>query len=95
MDIVHDYCDRWSGDISAVHIGDFPIYGTRLQSIHQRMTDWRPLRLHHALWYRPYRDSLTFYGFRFALFFGLLALAELGFSIHSGLTSAGKGQPLL
>src|SRR5438876_10189856 len=74
IDIIRDYRERWSGGISAVHISDFPIYGTRLQSIHQRMTDWRPLRPDHALRFRPYRDSLPFYAFRFALFLGFLAV---------------------
>jgi hypothetical protein len=76
MKIVNDY-EKRSASISAVHISDFPIYGTRLQSIHQRMTDWRPLRSYHSIWYRPYRDSLPVYVFRFALFFGLLSATAL------------------
>lgn len=91
MNIVRDYRDRWSESISAVHISDFPIYGTRLQSIHQRMTDWRPLRLDHAFRFRPYRDSLPFYAFRFALFLGVLAVAALALNIYNTVKSKGKG----
>lgn len=90
MNIIRDYRDRWSGSLSAVHISDFPIYGTRLQSIHQRMTDWRPLRLDHAFRFRPYRDSLPFYAFRFALFLGALAAAGLILNIYNAATSARK-----
>lgn len=82
MGIVNDYRDHWSGDISAVHISDFPIYGSRLQSIHQRMTDWRPLRL-KDLRIRPYRDSLSYYAFRFAMIFGLLGGLGLLWSVIS------------
>lgn len=89
---VRDYRDRWLGNISAVHVTDFPIYGARLQSIHQRMTDWRPLRLDHAFRFRPYRDSLPFYAFRFALFLGALAAAGLILNIYNAVTNARKIQ---
>ena len=86
MNIVDDYRDHWSGDISAVHISDFPIYGSRLQSIHQRMTDWRPLRLRDLL-IRPYRDSLSYYAFRFALIFGALGLLGFVWSVVSQIVN--------
>ena len=72
MSLIEDYQKHWSEDISAVQVSDFPIYGSRLQTIHQRMTEWRSLQVSHAWSHRPYRDSLPFYAFRFALFFGIL-----------------------
>jgi hypothetical protein len=81
MKLVHDYQDTWSEDISAVHINDFPIYGTRLQTIHQRMTDWRSLRLWHSFWYRPYRDSLPVYAFRFGILLAGVTFTTLALTI--------------
>lgn len=87
MDIIRDYSDHWSENISAVHINDFPIYGIRLQSIHQRMTDWRPLRLDHAFRHRPYRDSLPVYVFRFALLLGFVTVAGLVLNAYAVVLS--------
>jgi hypothetical protein len=84
MEIVQDYRDRWSGSLSSAHISDFPIYGSRLQYIHQRMTDWRPLHV-LDLWYQPYRDPLSYYAFCFALFFGALGLGSLILNIYSAV----------
>ena len=86
MNIVDDYRDHWSGDISAVHISDFPIYGSRLQSIHQRMTDWRPLRL-RDLGIRPYRDSISYYAFLFAVIFGGISALGLLWSVASQIVT--------
>ena len=58
MNIVYDYRDHWSGGISSAHVGDFPIYASRLEYIHQRMTDWRPLHV-FDLRHLPYRDPLS------------------------------------
>jgi hypothetical protein len=55
---------------------DFPIFGNRIQHIHQRMVDWRPLRL-RDLYYRPYKDPVTYYAFAFAVFIGLIGIVGL------------------
>lgn len=91
LEIIKDYSENWSSSISAVHISDFPIYGTRLQLIQQRMTDWRPLRAYHAIWYRPYRDSMPVYVFRFAILFGLVSLAGLGCGIYGAVKGSSGG----
>ena len=82
MNIVNAYKDHWSLDISAVHISDFPIYGSRLQLIHQRMTDWRPLSL-YDLRIRPYRESISYYAILFAVMFGFLGLLSFLWSVIS------------
>lgn len=87
MDIVGDYRDRWSANISSVHISDFPIYGSRLQYIRQRMTDWRPLHV-FDLRHQPYRDPLPYYGFCFAIFFGVLGIGSLIFTIYGAFKDA-------
>lgn len=84
MNIIRDYRDRWSGNISSVHISDFPIYGSRLQHIHQRMTDWRPLHV-LDLRHQPYRDPLSYYAFCFAIFFGGLGIGSLVFTIYGAV----------
>ena len=72
-----------------LQLSDFPIFGMRLQHIHQRMVDWRPLRV-SELWKRPYRDPLPYFGFWFATFIGvvgiigvLLNIVQVVFSILS------------
>ena len=86
MDIVNAYKDHWSSDISAVDISDFPIFGPRLQLIHQRMTDWRPLRLRELL-IRPYRDSISYYAFRVAVIFGILSVLGFLWSVASQIVN--------
>lgn len=82
MGIVNDYRDHWSGGISSAHISDFPIYASRLEYIHQRMIDWRPLRL-LDLRHLPYRDPLSYYTFGFAILFGFLGVVSLIVTIVS------------
>jgi hypothetical protein len=72
-----------------LQLADFPIFGTRLKHIHQRMIDWRPLRV-SELWKRPYRDPLPYFGFWFAAFIGvvgfigvLLNIVQAVFSVLS------------
>jgi hypothetical protein len=98
--LIEDYQKYWSEDISAVHITDFPIYGHRLQTIHQRMTDWRSLEFWHSWNHRPYRDSLPFYAFRFALILGvlsmvtfILAITTLGLNIRWHKDGGESGSP--
>jgi hypothetical protein len=93
MSLIEDYQKYWSEDISAVEVGDFPIFGARLQTIHQRMTEWRSLEVKHALRHRPYRDSLPFYAFRFAFFFGTLTAVSLFFAILWHYTSTQASTP--
>src|SRR5579859_8059677 len=80
MDIVNDYRDRWSGGIESVDISDFPIYGKRLQMVHQRMTDWRALSF-RGLFRRHYRDLTPYYGFILAMTLGLFGVVGLGWNV--------------
>jgi hypothetical protein len=91
MFVVRDYHDNWSNCISLAHITDFPIYGSRLLAIHQRMADWRPLHL-RDLRHRPYRDSVAYYAFMFAAIFGLLGIASLVVGIYTAATGGPKAQ---
>ena len=75
MDLVQDYCKNWSEH--SLQITDFPIYGSRLQHIHQRMVDWRALVIRDVR-FRPYRDPLSYYAFWFAIFIGLIGILGLG-----------------
>jgi len=61
-------------------LGDFPILGSRLRYIHERMTGWRPLRF-GQLFQRPYRDSIPFFAFWFAAVIGLVAVLSLGIGV--------------
>jgi hypothetical protein len=80
MEIISDYQDRWlTGGISSVHVTDFPIYGSRLEMIHQRMKDWHPECL-SDLFIRPYQNRLLFYTFWFAT---SLAIVTIGLAIYS------------
>jgi hypothetical protein len=74
LDHVRDYRANWSEH--SLQVTDFPIYGSRLQHIHQTMADWRPLRLKDVR-FRPYHDPLPYYGFWFALFIGFAAIISL------------------
>ena len=82
MKIVRDYGVHWSGGISSAHISDFPIYASRLEYIHQRMTDWRPLNVFH-LRHQPYRDPVAYYALVIAVLFGVSSIASLAVSIVS------------
>jgi hypothetical protein len=75
MGLVQDYCKNWSED--SLQITDFPIYGSRLQHIYQRMVDWRALVI-RDVHFRPYRDPLSYYAFWFAIFIGLIGILGLG-----------------
>jgi hypothetical protein len=80
MKIISDYQDRWLiGGISSVQLTDFPIYGSRLEMIHQRMKDWHPECLSDLL-IKPYRNPLLFYTFWFAT---SLAIVTMGLVLLS------------
>jgi hypothetical protein len=87
LNMLRDFSESCSEP--SLQLADFPIFGTRLQHIHQRMVDWRPLRLSKLL-KKPYRDPLPYFGFWFATFIGvigvigvLLNIAQVVFSILS------------
>ena len=42
LELVSDYCDRYRAGVPSVHMRNFPIYGSRLQTIHQRLREWQP-----------------------------------------------------
>lgn len=77
LELVRDYCKNWS--THSLQITDFPIYGSRLQHIHQRMVDWRALALRDVR-FRPYHDPLSYYAFWFAVFIGSIGILGLGLS---------------
>lgn len=97
MQVVRDYGDRWLGEISAIHISDFPIFGQRLQYIHSRMTDWRHFYI-KDLFYRDYQNPLAFYTIWFAIttiFLSLaIALASFIFDVVNGTKMNLKAQLL-
>jgi hypothetical protein len=86
MSIVDDYRDQWSGGIETVQISDFPIYGTRLQAIQQRMTEWRALSF-AGLFKKHYRDLTAYYAFILAMIFGSLSVLGLLWSVFAHLAS--------
>jgi hypothetical protein len=90
LELVRDYCKNWSEH--SLQITDFPIYGSRLQHIHQRMVDWRALVL-RDIRFRPYRDPLSYYAFWFAVFIG--SIAVLGLALNAAqLVSNYRSYPI-
>ena len=84
IEIIKSYQESWSYDVSTLQISDFPIYGSRLESINQRMASWRPSHpfdLRHL----PYRDTVPYYAFWFAMLFSILGMASLGLNILQSL----------
>lgn len=73
--LVKDYCKNWSEH--SLQITDFPIYGSRLQHLYQRMVDWRALVITDVR-FRPYRDPLSYYAFWFGVIIGSMGLLGLG-----------------
>jgi hypothetical protein len=76
MDILSDYRDRWSATDGPLQLTDFPIFGTRLQYIRQRMAEWRPVTF-GEIFQRRYYDPLTYYAFLFATMIGLIGFVQL------------------
>ena len=66
--------------VQDLQLRHFPIYSSRLQTIQQKMNDWKPQRI-SDLWVRPYRDPLAFYAFWFATFIGIMSIFALGASL--------------
>ena len=75
LKLVKDYCKNWSEH--SLQITDFPIYGSRLQHIYQRMVDWRALVIRDVR-FRPYHDPLSYYAFWFAVIIGSIGFLGLG-----------------
>ena len=74
----------------SLQLADFPIFGTRLQHIHQRMADWRPLRVSELLAPTIWRLSPLLRDFGLRTFIGVVGLigvflnvAQVVFSILS------------
>lgn len=65
---------------------DFPIYGTRLQNIIRKKTEWQPQNV-WQLFKRPYADTITYYGFWFAFVFGCLSVVNLIVAIVAAVPS--------
>lgn len=59
---------------------DFILLRPRLYELQREMNDWRPQRI-HDLFRRGYKDPLTWYGFWFAGFVGVVAILSLLVSI--------------
>ena len=87
MDVLRDYRNRWANDSSLSSLADFPIYGSCLRHIHERMLNWRAVTLSDVR-YRPYQDPLGYYAFWFAVFFGVLGI--IGIAVKLSESSEGK-----
>lgn len=74
MDIVTEYGELLDSDLQ---LEDFPVYGTRIRFIQETMSAWRPLRI-FDLMHRPYGDPVPYYGFWFAVLFGLIGIVGVG-----------------
>lgn len=59
---------------------DFVLMRPRLSELHREMNDWRPQGV-GDLFRRGYKDPLTWYGFIFAVFVGLIGIMSLAVSI--------------
>ena len=80
IELIRDYKSKWVSAYYSSHLSDFPIYGPRLQHIHQRMKDWRPVRF-RDLRFRPYNDPVPYFAFLFGVFFGALAVVSIGLNV--------------
>ena len=91
LKIIQDY--HASRSELALQLSDFPIFGSRLQHIHQRMVEWRPIRV-QGLFMRPYRDPLPYFAFWFATwlgFIGALGVALSAIQVAFAVLSWQKG----
>ena len=59
---------------------DFVLLRHRLSELQTEMNEWRPQTI-GDLFKRGYRDPLTWYGFWFATFIGIVGICSLGVSI--------------
>lgn len=59
---------------------DFVLLRPRLAELQTEMNDWRPQTI-GDLFKRGYRDPLTWYGFWFATFIGIVGICSLGVAI--------------
>jgi hypothetical protein len=59
---------------------DFVLLRPRLHELQRQMNGWRPQTL-GELWQRGYKDPLTWYGFIFAVFVGIIGILSLAVSI--------------
>ena len=77
MELIKLYQARYAPSHADFGLHHFPIYGSRLRYITQKMDDWRPQSI-GQLAVRPYKDPLSFYAFWFATFIGFVSLLGLG-----------------
>jgi hypothetical protein len=59
---------------------DFHLLRPRLSELQREMNEWRPQTI-GDLFKRGYKDPLTWYGFWFAAFVGIIGILSLGVSI--------------
>ena len=80
INLVRDFWENYSPIQSDLQLSDFPVYGSRLKHIRERMTEWRP-QTWAELAIRPYNDPITFYAFWFATLVGIIGVLGLGATI--------------
>jgi hypothetical protein len=71
-------------------LSDFPIYGSRLRYIQQRMENWRPEKI-KELAIRGYGDPINYYLFWWSVLIGFVTIFTLGCTI--AITYAALIQP--
>jgi hypothetical protein len=59
-----------------LYLQNYPVYGTRLQIVLDRMNKWQPQNLRQAV-IKPYSDLLSYYAFWFAVGFGTITVVSL------------------
>jgi hypothetical protein len=65
----------------ALRFEDFPIYGTRLRELRDRMNSWRPRTIRGKLFTRPYDDPLSFYAVWFGSIISLVTILTFGVAL--------------